>query len=292
MISRLRSLAPWVVVLLFGLALVALRHQLRAHPYSEISEQVHAIPSARLLAALVLTFLSYAALSGYDVLALRVIGNPLPFPRAMLAGSAAGAFSNSLAFANLSGSAVRYRFYSAWGMEAGDVGRLAVLVAVTMWVGVTALGGAAFFLHPLPLPDFLHLPWANTRPLGVLGLVLLAIYLVAVLRKKPIRIRGFEIPLPTLPQALALATHELMRKKPLLDRLGRLLDAGGALVPNALSVLVFASGVVLLVSGATPAERVQSRVETPAWARAWGRVGRGISKPRIRIGRFRLTATR
>ena len=107
-------------------------------------------PAARILAALVLTVLNYAALTGYDLLAFAYIENPLSRWRVAGASFLAYAVANSVGFAMFSGAAVRYRFYTRWGVTAQELSRIVFSYSVTFWLGLLALGGISLVTSPLP----------------------------------------------------------------------------------------------------------------------------------------------
>ena len=76
--EKLRRALPAVLgLVLFAVALVVLRKELHAVTWHELTSDVLATPAARLLAALLLTALNYAVLTGYDLLAFAYIGNAL-----------------------------------------------------------------------------------------------------------------------------------------------------------------------------------------------------------------------
>jgi phosphatidylglycerol lysyltransferase len=106
---------------LFAAAGFILRRELGHYSYHEILAQFSAIPSGRLLFAGCLAALNYAVLTGYDFLAFRYIGNRLGYARIALASFIAYAYSNNIGLAALSGSSIRYRFYTAWGLSAVEI---------------------------------------------------------------------------------------------------------------------------------------------------------------------------
>ncbi len=200
----LNSLGSLFGLLIFGVALWALHHALRHHQYHQVVRQLSAIPIAHILLAFVLTFLDYAVLTGYDTLAFRYIGQPLELGKIRLASFIGYAFSHNLGFSLLSGGSVRYRLYSSWGLSAIQVTKLVAFCGVTFWLGFLALGGGAFLLVPPTIPGGLHLPFDSVRIVGMLFLVLTAIYLGwSVLQKKPLRVFGWEFSLPRPQLALA-----------------------------------------------------------------------------------------
>ena len=119
MAEKLRRALPALVgLILFTAALVVLRKELHAVTWNELTSDVLATPPTQLLIALLLTALNYAALTGYDLLAFAYIGNPLSRWRVAGASFLAYAVANSVGFAMFSGAAVRYRFYTRWGVTA------------------------------------------------------------------------------------------------------------------------------------------------------------------------------
>ncbi len=202
--EKLRRALPAVLgLVLFAAALVVLRKELHAVTWQALTSDVLATPASRLLAALVLTFLNYAVLSGYDLLAFAYIANPLSRWRVAGASLLAYAVSNSVGFAMFSGAAVRYRFYTRWGVTAQELSRIVFSYSVTFWLGLLALGGFSLVASPLPEAHELRRTQL-VAPVGWLLLLTSVAYLVAVLvRRAPIRLFRLELPLP--PPRIAFA---------------------------------------------------------------------------------------
>jgi phosphatidylglycerol lysyltransferase len=203
MAERLRRAGPALLGLaLFTIALVVLRRELHALTWHELTSDVLATPPTRLGAALLLTVLNYLALTGYDLLAFASIGHRLSRWRVAGASFLAYAVANSVGFAMFSGAAVRYRFYTRWGVTAKDLSRIVFSYSVTFWLGLLALGGISLVAGP---PGTLA-PAAPAWSRAVGGLLLLACtaWILAVLvRREPLRLRGLELALPSLRIALA-----------------------------------------------------------------------------------------
>jgi phosphatidylglycerol lysyltransferase len=192
-----RALPALLGLTLFAVALVVLRKELHAVTWNELTSDVLATPPTRLLIALVLTALNYTTLAGYDLLAFAYVGNALSRWRVAGASFLAYAVANSVGFAMFSGAAVRYRFYTRWGVTAQELSRIVFSYSVTFWLGLLALGGISLVASPLPgahdLPA--HEIFA---PMGWLLLLTAAAYLIAVLvRREPIRVWRYELPLPS-----------------------------------------------------------------------------------------------
>jgi phosphatidylglycerol lysyltransferase len=200
----LRKAAPFITVLLFAGALWLLHRQLEGFRYRDVMLFLRGLPRARVWLAVLCTALGYAAMTGYDALAFRNIRVPLPYRKIALASFAGYAFSNSLGFALLTGTPVRARLYSGWGLSATQVTKVVVFCFLTFWLGFITLGGAAFLLEPLPLPHGFSFNLATSRPLGFLFLSLAVVYVaLAARRRQPLLVRGIELPLPGLRLALA-----------------------------------------------------------------------------------------
>jgi phosphatidylglycerol lysyltransferase len=189
------NLAPLIGVLLFALALWLLHRELKAYHYRDILHQLQQIPASRLFFALVLTILDYLVLTGYDVLALQYINQPLSYRRIALASFIGYVFSHNATM--LGGSAARYRIYSAWEITAVDVAKIVVFCALGFWMGFVTIAGVVFVTEPLAISSFMHLHFISARPLGMILLGSIAAYLVfGILLARPLKIRRWDFTLP------------------------------------------------------------------------------------------------
>jgi phosphatidylglycerol lysyltransferase len=205
MLKRLKPfLGPALALTLLAAAAWVLSAQLSGHGWQEILDTLAQETERDLLLAFGLTAVNFAVLSGYDILALRYIGHPLPHVRAAFASFAGNAFSNTIGLSTLAGSSVRYRLYTSWGLSAAEIAKIVVFTTLTLWLGLFSIGGIIFTLRPLPLPDWITLPFHTTRPLGFMLLVPPAIYLLAASRsERTWRIGKVELLLPEFKSALA-----------------------------------------------------------------------------------------
>jgi len=193
----LHVIGPLIGMGILCTALWVLHRELRQFYYHDIVAELHALPLSSILPATLLTILSYWLLTGYDALAVRYIRHPLPYRQLALASFSSYAFSNSVGFPLLGSSAIRYRLYSRWGLSALEIATVVLFSAVTTWLGVMTVGGAAFLVRPVALPGELHLPAASLRPLGALFLLIVIVYvLLAGVRRRPLRIGTWELPVP------------------------------------------------------------------------------------------------
>jgi phosphatidylglycerol lysyltransferase len=204
MLKRLTPFfGPALALALLAAAGWALSAQLAGHSFQEILDTLALETERDLLLAFGLTAVNFAVLAGYDILALRYIGHPLPHVKAAFASFAGNAFSNTIGLSTLAGSSVRYRLYTAWGLSPVEIAKIVVFTTLTLWLGLFSIGGIIFTVRPLPLPDWVTLPFHTTRPLGFILLLPPAIYLLAASRKEPTwRIGKYELLLPEFKSAL------------------------------------------------------------------------------------------
>ncbi|MEH1833486.1 MAG: lysylphosphatidylglycerol synthase domain-containing protein [Nostoc sp.] len=194
---------------LFGLSLLvlslwAIANELREYNYRDILNSLAAIPKSRLSWAIWLTALGYLVMIGYDILGFSYIGCFLSWNKIAFTNFISSAFSNTIGFALLTGSAIRYRFYSSWGVSKLAIAQVIAFANFTFWLGMFAVAGLLFIINPLQIPTQLHLPFATVRPIGVIFLLLVAAYLLgSILIKQPLIIRGQEFRFPTFKISLA-----------------------------------------------------------------------------------------
>lgn len=116
MALRLRRVLPALIgVVLFAAAVHVLRTELGAASRHTLVRDVFGTPPRQLVAALVLTAINYAVLTGYDFLAFAYIRRRLPHGRIALTSFVAYAIANNVGWSMVSGASVRYRFYTRWG---------------------------------------------------------------------------------------------------------------------------------------------------------------------------------
>src|SRR4029434_3585483 len=145
--AAIRALLSLVLLIA---ALFVLRREVDSLTWPALNAAVQRIPAARVLTAGLLTLLNFAVLPCFDQLAFRHIGRRPPPAKVALTSFIAYAVSNAVGFALVSGAAVRYRFYSRWGLSAGQIARLVVFYSSTFWLRLLVLGGIALLAAPAP----------------------------------------------------------------------------------------------------------------------------------------------
>jgi len=203
---------PLAILLILGLASWLLYEELKDLRLGDLVADLQATRASQIAIAIGLTALNYVFLFGYDWLAIRYIGHPLSLGKLAVASFIGHVFSFNLG-GIAGGSSMRYRIYSAWKFSMIEVVQLVVILGLTFWLGVLALAGIMFLVSPFPIPEgvlnLLHeVPrqWLASWGVRVLGIILLAhvaAYLVVcAVRRKPLRIWHWQVPLP--PPSLSL----------------------------------------------------------------------------------------
>lgn len=155
-LTSLRAALPILLGIgLFGLGIYALNHLMHSVDPAAVIAQIKSTPVQALAMAIAATAIGYTALVGYDALALRFIGKPLPMRIAAMGGSLGFAFGNTIGVSVISGGAVRYRIYSAFGLDALEVATVSGYIAAALGTGLTLIGLAALSVHPAVLAQFL-----------------------------------------------------------------------------------------------------------------------------------------
>lgn len=196
------------MIALVTAAALLLRAELAGTGYHRVMLALAALPSTQLAAAIGCTVLAYLLLSGYDLLALHYVGARIAPSRVMLASSLSYGISQTLGFPLVTGSAVRVRFWSAWGLSTEEMAGAAAFVSATFTAGIIAVCSVALLIEPEATLALLHLPDAVARGAGVVLALLTLAYLFAAARREGamVRIAGWEFPVP----GLRLAVTQLL----------------------------------------------------------------------------------
>jgi phosphatidylglycerol lysyltransferase len=194
-----RRLGTVLGLVLFVAAAFVVYQALESVTWQQLIAAISQVATTSLLGAGLATAVSYTALIGYDVLALRQIGARVPISTAATASFIGQAFTFTIGFGLLTGSAVRLRLYSAAGLSALDIVAVGFLCAITFWFGIAALTGISLVLEPSLVSLIDTAPALLNRILGALIVGGLAGYIVWVTtRQKQFRLGqwGFTLPGP------------------------------------------------------------------------------------------------
>lgn len=201
--AKLKRLHPWIATAAFALATVLVYRALQQYSIGEIVDSLSEISLRHLALGAAFTAASFVCLTGSDTLAVRYTGSDLPYRKIALASFTSLSIGHTLGLAALSSGAVRYRFYTSWGLSAGDVGRIVLFCGMTVMLGLLTMGALASLIRPGLVADLFGLGPTAVIAIGIVLLLLVGAYLtLAALVHRPIRIRNFELPVPRLRLAL------------------------------------------------------------------------------------------
>ena len=179
----------------------------REYSLEEVVASLGTIPALHIAGALSFAALSYLCLTGFDYLALRYAGKPLAYRRAALASFCSLSIGHNIGVAALSSGAIRYRFYSRWGLAAGAVAKVVIFSGLTVGLGLATLGGIGLVLYPAEAEGLIGLHRPAVLGIGVTCLAAPLLYLgLCQVVRHPLHIRRWTIELPSpklaLPQIL------------------------------------------------------------------------------------------
>jgi uncharacterized membrane protein YbhN (UPF0104 family) len=163
---------------IIAVAMVVLLHMLRDTDVDDVIAAVKATQLRHIAAAAAFVAAGYFTLTFYDLFALRAIGrNEIPYRIAALSAFTSYSIGHNIGATVFTGGAVRYRIYSAYGLDAIEVAKICFVAGLTFWLGnATVMGlGVAYTPQALGLLD--QLPaWVNRCMAGA-TLLILASYL-------------------------------------------------------------------------------------------------------------------
>ena len=175
--------------------------ELRHVSLDDVWDGLAAIPPHGWLFSALGAIIAYAALAGYDHIALTHLGKPVSWLFVTVCSFTTYALSHNIGGSVFSGAVIRYRAYGTKGLSANDVGVLVAICWFTFILSTIFLGGLVLLVHPTLLERFSDLlPATVSRTGGVVMLALVAAYCFGSwLHLRPLTIRGFQLHYPSLP---------------------------------------------------------------------------------------------
>lgn len=193
----------WPVV---GLSAVAfslwlLYGELRGISVNDVGNGLAAIPAHRWLLSAFCALLAYAALAGYDHIALMHLGKRLPWIFVTLCSFTTYALSHNIGGSVLSGAVIRYRAYGSRGLTGQDVGVLVAVCWITFVLSTLLVAGVVLMAAPHLLDRFSDISYEPlSTGAGVALIAIVAAYAFGSwLHLRPLSIGAFMLHYPRLP---------------------------------------------------------------------------------------------
>ena len=187
----LHRLGVVVSVTVIAIACYVLYHMLRGIDVDEVLEAIKETETRQIAEAALFVAAGYFTLTFYDLFAVRAIGHKhIPYRINALAAFSSYSIGHNVGASVFTGGAVRYRIYSAWGLNAIDVAKICFLAGLTFWLGNAAVLGLGIAWHPEAASNIDQLPvWLN-RSAAFLTIAALASYVAWVWAKPRVVGRG------------------------------------------------------------------------------------------------------
>jgi uncharacterized membrane protein YbhN (UPF0104 family) len=151
-----------ISVTVIGIACYVLFHMLRGIDVNEVIQAIKDTEPHQIALAALFVAAGYFTLTFYDMFATRAIGHKVPYKINALAAFTSYSIGHNVGASVFTGGAVRYRIYSAWGLNAIDVAKICFLAGLTFWLGNAAVLGLGISYHPEAAASIDQLPvWLN-----------------------------------------------------------------------------------------------------------------------------------
>ncbi|WGS21367.1 MULTISPECIES: lysylphosphatidylglycerol synthase domain-containing protein [unclassified Bradyrhizobium] len=200
----LHKLGVVISIAVIGIACFVLYHMLRGIDTHEVIEAIKSTEQRQIVLAALFVAAGYFTLTFYDLFAVRAIGHShVPYRINALAAFTSYSIGHNVGASVFTGGAVRYRIYSAWGLNAIDVAKICFLAGLTFWLGNAAVLGLGIAYHPEAAANIDQLPpWLN-RALAFAIITALVAYVVWVWTQPRVVGRGpWTVTLPGGPLTL------------------------------------------------------------------------------------------
>ncbi len=136
---------------LLSIAIFVLYELLNEYSYQEIISKVSQIENRKIVLSVFFCGLNYFILTLYDTLAFVYLKKTISYHKVAFTSLISYAFSQTIGFALLSGGAVRYRFYSIWGISATEIAKVILFSGTHFWSGLFLLAGLTALYYPSDL---------------------------------------------------------------------------------------------------------------------------------------------
>lgn len=193
-----------LVVAAICLAGFLLYRALSQYSFEEIVASIRSVPPMRLLAAFGFAACSYLCLTFFDALGIRYAGKRLPYRKAALASFVSLSIGHNIGVAALSSGAIRYRFYSSWGLGAGEVAKIILFSGMTVALGLITLGGAGMLLNPAAAAQMTGFSVETIRRLALACFAVTCAYLLlSAFLRSTLKLGKWTLEMPSLRLASA-----------------------------------------------------------------------------------------
>ncbi len=178
-----------------------LYRELRGLSLADLADSLAAIPASGWILSGLCTLAAYAALAGYDRIALLHLDRTASWLFITLCSFTTYALSHTIGASVFSGAVVRYRAYSSRGLTPQEIGVLVAFCSFTFALGVVLLTGLVLVAEPEITERIADLvPEGVSITTGYFLLALVGFYVLGSwLGLRPLRIGSINLQYPRLP---------------------------------------------------------------------------------------------
>ncbi|MDB5444649.1 MAG: hypothetical protein JWP73_3025 [Phenylobacterium sp.] len=193
-----------VPLVLLVAAFLVLRREFRGLSWTAVARAMDGWGHAAILAALLLSALSFMLMGVVEWLGLRWAGKTLPWGVAIAGSFLAGAIGHAIGANLLVAGAVRARLYERYGVGLTQVAATTLFNGMSFAVGLSALGGSGLLLasHAELAATAIPIPLARGAGGLLLAGALAWVALCAIRHDKPLSAFGHSLTLPTARDAV------------------------------------------------------------------------------------------
>ena len=186
-------------VLIAGLAAYVLYRTFQRISVADVLRNVRKVPAETLLLAVACAVGAFATIAAYEIVVVRYVKHCIGRARPVLTALIAFPLGHAAGQTVLSGSALRYRMYAPAGFTATEVGATVLLCGLPYALAFGLLFDLSLVFGAEALAPLFRISSEWLFALGCLGLAKDVGYVVFVWRrKKPIRLGGWAVKVPTL----------------------------------------------------------------------------------------------
>jgi len=184
-------LSAFVSLLLFLIAVWAIRKALGGNHPREIFRSIMDVPASQVGWALLLIMVNFLLVAAMDTIAARFAGKKVPYLRMILPSFIGITFQYNAGF--FGGSAMRFRLFSSLGLQPKQIGKMLLLFTLAFGVSFCLLTGLVLVFDPLEISEQATW-WSETA--GAVLLVGCLSYFWFCARKKPLHLFRWNLALP------------------------------------------------------------------------------------------------
>ena len=193
---------PAVGIGAVALSVWLLYHEWRGLSLDDVWDSLTAIPLTHWALSTIAALCAYAALAGYDHIALTHLNRRISWLFVTLCSFTTYALAHNIGGSVFSGALIRYRAYGSKGLTGQEVGVLVALCSLTFMLATILLSALVLLIEPTLLNRFFDGGGQEMTSIGIgiLGLGLVGLYIFGSwLRFRPLSIGSFKLQYPALP---------------------------------------------------------------------------------------------